>query len=107
MVQGRDVVVVAGSMDHIESVLAAARIPHTLIQPAQVADWPLNLQDDRLMVDCPGVVPDAAVARIERFVRAGGLLYTTDWALKSLVEKAFPNTIAATGNFHGERGQCR
>jgi hypothetical protein len=45
------------------------------------------------------VVPDAAVTRIEKFVRAGGLLYTTDWALKNLVEKAFPGTIAATGNY--------
>ncbi len=32
-------------------------------------------------------------------MRAGGLLYTTDWALRNLVEKAFPGTIAATGTF--------
>jgi hypothetical protein len=100
LVQGRDVVVVQGSMDHIENVLAAARIPHTLIQPDQVAQWPLK-SNMIVMVDCPGVVPDAAVKRIERFVRAGGLLYTTDWALKNLVEKAFPGTIAATGTYTG------
>jgi hypothetical protein len=100
LVQGRDVVVVRGSMDHIENVLQAARIPHTLIEPNQVADWQLNSKMI-VMVDCPGMVPDAAVKRIERFVRAGGLLYTTDWALKNLVEKAFPGTIAATGNVTG------
>jgi hypothetical protein len=98
LVQGRDVVVVQGSMDHIESVLSAARIPHTLVQPDQVANWPLK-SNMIVMVDCPGVVPDAAVQRIERFVRAGGLLYTTDWALKNLVEKAFPGTIASTGTY--------
>ncbi len=63
LVQGRDIVVVAGSMDHIESVLQAARIPHTLIQPAQVADWPLK-SSMIVMVDCPGFVPYAAVSRI-------------------------------------------
>ena len=36
-VAGKDVVVVAGSMDHIEQVLAAANIRHTVIQPAQVS----------------------------------------------------------------------
>jgi hypothetical protein len=100
MVQGRDVVVVAGSMDHIESVLTAAKIPHTLIQGEQVANWPLK-SNMIVMVDCPGTIPDAAIRRIERFVRAGGLLYTTDWALKNVVEKAFPNTIAATGGHTG------
>lgn len=29
--------------------------------------------------------------------REGGLLYTTDWALMNVVQKAFPNTIAAGG----------
>jgi hypothetical protein len=100
MVQGRDVVVVQGSMDHIESVLAAARIPFTLIQPNQVADWALK-SNMIVMIDCPGVIPDAAVKRIERFVRAGGLLYTTDWAIKNVVEKAFPGTIAASGTYTG------
>ncbi len=95
-VQGKDVVVVAGSMDHIEQVLAAARIRHTLIQPNQVARADLNA-DQVLMVNCPGNIPAAGVRRIERFVRAGGLLYTTDWALLNVIQKAFPGTIAHNG----------
>jgi hypothetical protein len=96
-VKGKDIVVVAGEMDHIEQVLAATGIPFTIIQPAQVADFPLK-SSMALMVNCPGVMPDAGAKRIERFVRAGGLLYTTDWALKSIIEKAFPNTIAFGGS---------
>lgn len=95
-VKGKDIVVVAGEMDHIEQVLAATGIPFTLVQPDKVADFPLR-SSMALMVNCPGTMPDAGVKRIERFVRAGGLLYTTDWALKSIIEKAFPNTIAFGG----------
>ena len=95
-VQGKDVVVVAGSMDHIEQVLAAANIRHTVIQPNQVARADLNA-DQVLMVNCPGTMPMAGVRRIERFVRAGGLLYSTDWALLNVIQKAFPRTIAHNG----------
>lgn len=95
-VQGKDIVVVAGEMDHIESVLRATGVPFTLIQPSQVADFKLKA-NMAVMVNCPGTMPDAGVQRIARFVRAGGLLYTTDWALQSVIEKAFPGTIAANG----------
>lgn len=100
-VQGKDVVVVAGSMDHIEQILAAANIRHTLITPEQVAGFDLR-GEQILMVNCPGNIPPRGIAKIEKFVRAGGLLYTTDWTLLNLVQKAFPGTIvhngASTGN---------
>ena len=100
-VQGKEVIVVAGSMDHIEQVLSAARIRHTVIQPNQVASADLTAQQI-LMVNCPGVMPMAGVRRIEKFVRAGGLLYTTDWALLNVVQKAFPGTIKHNGNSTGD-----
>src|SRR5262249_53258320 len=37
-VQGKDIVVVRGSMDHIEQVLAPARIRHTVINPEDVGN---------------------------------------------------------------------
>lgn len=100
-VEGKNVVVVAGSMDHIEQVLGAARIPHVLVQPTEVADLDLNA-DQIVMVNCPGVMPQAGVERLERFVRAGGLLYTTDWALKNVVERGFPRTIVHNGRSTGD-----
>lgn len=99
-VQGKDIVVVRGSMDHIEEVLAAARIPHTVISPEAVAGHPLT-SSMILMVNCPGVMPQASLQRIERFVRAGGLLYTTDWALQNVVQRLFPRTIAHNGKSTG------
>jgi hypothetical protein len=95
-VAGKDIVVVRGSMDHIEQVLAAAKIRHTVVEPDQVAA--LDLKAEQIvMVDCPGIMPDAGVRRLERFVRAGGLLYTTDWALLNVIQKAFPGTIRHNG----------
>ncbi|MDX2015616.1 MAG: SH3 domain-containing protein [Myxococcaceae bacterium] len=99
-VKGKDIVVVAGSMDHIEQVLAAAKLPFTMIQPAQVATTELS-SSMILMVNCPGVMPADSLRRVERFVRAGGLLYTTDWALKNVVEQVFPNTIKHNGQSTG------
>ncbi len=95
-VAGKDVVVVAGSMDHIEEVLAAANIRHTVIQPGQVAQVDLNA-DQVLMINCPGNIPRPGLRKIEKFVRAGGLLYTTDWALLNVIQKIFPDTIAHNG----------
>jgi hypothetical protein len=100
-VKGKDIVVVAGSMDHIEEVLAAAKLPFTLIQPGQVARTELS-SSMILMVNCPGVMPADSLRRVERFVRAGGLLYTTDWALKNVVEQLFPNTIKHNGQSTGD-----
>jgi hypothetical protein len=98
--QAKNIVVVRGSMDHIEQVLSAARIRHTVIDPQQVASYDLNA-DMIVMVNCPGYMPDEGVRRLEKFVRAGGLLYTTDWALANVVQKAFPRTIRHNGGSTG------
>jgi hypothetical protein len=95
-VKGKDIVVVKGTMDHIEDVLRSAGIRHTLIRPRDVAGHDLTA-DMIVMVNCPGNIPRAGVERIARFVRAGGLLYTTDWALLNLIQKAFPGTVAHNG----------
>ncbi len=100
-VEGKDIVVVQGSMDHIEQVLTAANIRHKLVTPEDVGGLDLNA-DQVLMVNCPGNMPDAGIKRIQKFVRAGGLLYTTDWALLNVVQKAFPRTIAHNGSSTGD-----
>lgn len=100
-VSNKDVVVVGGSMDHIEQVLDAANMRYTLVPPNQVAELDLTA-DQIVMVNCPGHMPMESVERIERFVRAGGLLYTTDWALKNVIEKAFPKTIKHNGQSTGD-----
>ena len=97
---GKEIVVVRGSMDHIESVLAAAGIRHVAINPMEVAGYALD-HKMIVMVDCPGDIGPQGRAVLERFVRAGGLLYTTDWALTNLIARTFPGTIAPTGGSTG------
>jgi hypothetical protein len=88
-----DVVVVRGCYDHVESVLGALGVPHALVQPHDLDR--LDLRPEQLLiVNCPGEVSAAAVTRIRRFVEAGGSLFTTDWALKHVVEPAFPGVLA-------------
>ncbi len=88
-----DVVVVRGSYDHVESVLSALEVPHTTVNPEDVGR--LRLRPEQLLVvNCPGNVSPTAVARIRAFVEAGGSLFTTDWALKHVIEPAFPGVLA-------------
>ena len=97
----KDIIVIAGSMDHIEQILAAAGMKYALIPPERVAALDLNA-DQIVMVNCPGNMPEEGVKRLERFVRAGGLLYTTDWALKNVIERAFPEMIKHNGHSTGD-----
>ena len=86
-------VVVAGIYDHVESVLEALEVPHELVQPHELDRLALR-PEQLLIVNCPGQVSPAAVTRIRAFVEAGGSLFTTDWALKHVVEPAFPGVLA-------------
>jgi hypothetical protein len=92
-VEKADVVVVAGIYDHVESVLEALEVPHTVVGPEDVDQLALR-PEQLLIVNCPGQVSSAAVTRIRGFVEAGGSLFTTDWALKHVLEPAFPRVLA-------------
>lgn len=91
-----EVAVVTGQYDHIERVLHATAVPFTHVAPNRAAalDW------DRLqvlLVSCPGIIERAARDRIAPWVRRGGYLLTTDWALKHLVEAVFPGLLRHNG----------
>jgi hypothetical protein len=92
-VEASDVVVVAGIYDHVESVLGALEVPHELVQPHELDRLALR-PEQLLIVNCPGQVSAAAITRIRGFVEAGGSLFTTDWALKHVIEPAFPGVLA-------------
>jgi hypothetical protein len=91
-----EIAVVTGQYDHIERVLTATAVPFTRVEPHDAAalDW-RRLQV--LLVSCPGQLPKPTLDRIAPWVRRGGYLLTTDWALKHLVEPAFPGTVRHNG----------
>ena len=88
-----DVIVVSGIYDHVEDVLDALDVRHTLVAPPDLDR--LTLRPEQLLViNCPGQVSPRAVSRVRAFVEAGGSLFTTDWALRHVVEAAFPGVLA-------------
>jgi hypothetical protein len=92
-VEASDIVVVEGSYDHVERVLDALELPYQRVTPGHVEE--LSLRPEQLLVvNCPGTVPRPALEKIRRFVEAGGSLFTTDWALRHVVEPAFPGMLA-------------
>lgn len=90
-VQASDIVVARGMYDNVEWVLEALGLPFVEVEAQQVAD--LDLRPEQLLVvNCPGHV--GRVDRVRRFVEAGGSLFTTDWALRHVLEPAFPGLVA-------------
>ena len=92
-----EIVVIRGHYDHIERVLRATEVPHLVVTPEDVGrlHWS-ELQV--LMVSCPGNLSPESISRIAAWVRRGGYLVTTDWALKHVIEPAFPGTVRHNGH---------
>jgi hypothetical protein len=92
-VEKSDVIVVSGIYDRVEDVLDALEVQHTVVAPADLDRVVLH-PEQLLVVNCPGQVSPRALPRIRAFVEAGGSLFTTDWALRHVVEQAFPGVLA-------------
>ncbi|RAV98227.1 hypothetical protein DQQ10_24815 [Pseudochryseolinea flava] len=88
-----DVIVVNGTYDHIARVLQSLKIPFAGIDHHQLMDAKLE-PHQTIFVNCASSFPPEAARKLATFVAEGGQLITTDWALKNVIEVAFPNTIA-------------
>jgi len=87
-----DVIVVKGQYDHIEQVLSLAGTPFTLIMPQHLDDAELR-PDQIVFINCPGQIGPKGLRKLTAFVSSGGFLFTTDWALKHVLEPAFPGFV--------------
>lgn len=87
-----DIVVVSGSYDHVERVLQALEVPYQTVQPGSFAHVKLR-PEQLLVVNCPGELTAAEIIKVRDFVAAGGSLFTTDWALRNVIEPAFPGLV--------------
>jgi len=85
------IIIVAGVYDKIELVLDLINIPYVLIQPQDFDR--INLRPDQiLIINCPGDITEG-LSKIKTFVKKGGFLFTTDWALLNILEKIFPDYV--------------
>lgn len=95
-VKDSSIVIVAGEYDKIELVLDLIKVPYILIQPYQVAQIELH-PDQILIINCPGQIIEG-FEKIREFVKKGGFLFTTDWALLNVLEKIFPEYVKYNQN---------
>jgi len=87
-----DVVVVGGQYDRVQDVLDAMEIPHMTVSPRDVDEIKLN-PSQVIFINCPGNLTRDGITKIRQFVEEGGFLVTTDWALKHVIEPAFPGIM--------------
>ena len=92
-IEASDIVVVKGIYDHVELVLDALGLPYLAIEAADFGRVSLS-PDQLLVINCPGQLGERAIPRVRTFVEMGGSLFTTDWALKHVLEPAFPGLVA-------------
>ena len=91
-VEASDIVMVSGCYDHVERVLQALEVPYSTVEP-ELLDRITLRPEQLLVVNCPGTLTPAGIIKVRDFVAAGGCLFTTDWALRNVVEPAFPGLI--------------
>jgi hypothetical protein len=92
-VQAADIVVVPGQYDHVEQVLGALEVPFTRVPGGSLRGITLR-PEQLLVVNCPGNLSAPDIVAVRDFVEAGGSLFTTDWALRNVIEPAFPGVLA-------------
>jgi hypothetical protein len=93
---GGEILVTLGEYDRVQQVLDYLQLPYRVLPCQVVAGLPLRA-DQVLIVNCPGRFDAGELEAIRRFVARGGTLVTTDWALETTVQRAFPGTIQWTG----------
>jgi hypothetical protein len=92
--QGLDVVVLATRKggDRIEDLLQELKIVHRICRTPQVSE--AGLHPFALFVaNCPGEVGDKDVEALSWFVRSGGYLFGSCWALHETIEKIYPGLV--------------
>lgn len=100
-VKDSDIVCVKGTFDHIHLVLEAIGIPFSHVSPNTLLKMDLK-PEQTVYVNCPSTFPAEVAQKLRGFVEAGGQLITTDWALKHVLERAFPGTVRYSGTSTGD-----
>ena len=100
-VKESDIICVQGTYDHIHLVLKAIDVPFAHVTQQQLLRMDLK-PEQTVYVNCPSGFPPEAARKLSAFVKAGGMLITTDWALQNVIEVAFPNTVKYNGRSTGD-----
>ena len=91
-----DIVIVRGQFDFIEQVFSGIGLKHKAIGAESLDSIELN-PEQIVFINCPGNVEKKGLRKLVTFVENGGFLFTTDWALKHIIEPGFPGYIKYNG----------
>ncbi len=86
------IIEIKGQWDDSGHILRSFGLPFTRIPPSKVGDTDLS-GTKILVVNCGANLNADALKKVRKFVQDGGYLLTTDWALDSCLEKAFPGYV--------------
>lgn len=87
-----DIIVVRGTYDHIHLVLKSLNIPFSEIDEQELRHFKLDPKQT-VFVNCASSNDPQTARVLSTFVNEGGQLITTDWALKHVIEVAFPGYV--------------
>jgi len=93
--------VARGAYDFIERVFEKMDMPHKVVEPSAFDAFGPS-PEQIVFLNCPGHVGSDGVKNLVEFVENGGFLFTTDWALKHVIEPGFPGTLRYNGRATGD-----
>ena len=91
-----DVIVVRGTYDFIEQVFDGIGLKYKIVSEEAIESIQLD-PEQIVFINCPGDISNKALRNLVSFVEKGGFLFTTDWALRHVIEKGFPGYIQYNG----------
>jgi len=92
------VVEVKGQWDDCGHIIRSFGLPFTRISPSALTRADLT-KTKILVVNCGANFDADQLSAIREFVAHGGFLLTTDWALDSCLQKAFPGYVEWNGGY--------
>lgn len=99
--EGLDVVVVVSRGDHIEELLDDLKIRHRKTQSSKIARAGVH-PEAICVVNCTGEIEDYDIEPLSWFVRTGGFLFCSCWALHYTIERIYPGVLK---KFETPRGE--
>jgi len=87
---------VRGTYDFIEQVFNGIGLKYKIVQ-VETLDMMQLAPEQIVFINCPGDISNKALRNLVSFVEKGGFLFTTDWALRHVIEKGFPGYISYNG----------
>jgi hypothetical protein len=98
-----DLIAIEGDYDEVQEVLTTLELPHRTVAATDFDALELDPTRQLLIVNCHSAPFSAAgVAKVREFVARGGYLFTSDWALRNLLKRAFPEAITMAGETAAE-----